>query len=226
MLILAIEQSTCWSSAAILRDTEVLAARKWEETAMRNLRLFALLPEILAGSGVSFADIGLFAVGTGPGSFSGLRVAAAAAQSFALPGQKPVVGIVSAEALAWDVRQETGAARVTVVGDARRERLWIARFSADGQRLILSSPLALVESSELRTLLTEPGTVVSPDWDRIGAMLGERVPETQTLIRERRVPAAETVGRLAEAHHRAGLPLAPPNPIYLTPPVSVAPRFV
>ena len=88
MLILAIEQSSVQASVALLDNAHVLAAERWHSEWNRTQNVFEILPSLLKNASVRAEDIDLFAAGTGPGSFSGSRVAVSAVQALALPGEK------------------------------------------------------------------------------------------------------------------------------------------
>jgi tRNA threonylcarbamoyladenosine biosynthesis protein TsaB len=225
MLILALEQSTSSGSAALLQDTVLLAERSWDETNLRNQHVFATLTELFREAAVEPQTVELFAVGLGPGAFSGVRIALSAIRGLALPGQKPVTGVSSAEALAVDIGQETKLSSITVAGDARRERFWIATYDVSETRAALKTPLKLVPAGELAAALSDSAAVATPDWERIGNRLREAAPPGATVIQTRRVPRAQTIGLLAIRKQEEGEPPLPLTPIYLHPGVFVAPSF-
>jgi len=155
-------------------------------------------------------------VGTGPGSFAGIRSALAFAQGFALgrPGLE-VLGLPSACAIAADyfaaVSGEERLRRVpsslAVVGDARQGKLWIAEFEG----FCLVRDIYQVESSALN-LQSQP--VLSPDDRRIGALLKERFGDRYL---GERLPTTEGLRVFAEAN--PGILVREPLPIYLNPAV-------
>jgi len=108
MLILAIDQSTVRASIALMRDETVVADAEWVQVRRGGASVVSAVPGLLKQAGIAAAEIDLYAVGLGPGTFTSLRVSVSAAAGLALPGEKPVVGIASAEAIAWDVWQQTG----------------------------------------------------------------------------------------------------------------------
>ena len=172
-------------------------------------------------------------VGTGPGSFAGIRAALAFAQGFALGRPCEVLGLPSPCAIA---AQLGGRGPLAVIGDARRGKLWISLF--DGFSLVrdifqidsgvsvgpvptISGSVPTDEGSVPRDLsevlvgsVPTDCRVVTPDEARIGAMLkaafGARYLGGQT-------PTAEGLRAFAEANPSLLTP--EPRPIYLNPAV-------
>jgi len=228
MLVLAIDQAAAESSVAVLEDTRVLAEERWTEARLRNQLLFAAIPNALEKASVRLSSIDLFAVDIGPGAFSSLRISLSAARGLALQRRRPVIGISSGEALACAISRETGHQRVTVVGDARRDRLWLAVFRVDNGCVSTEMKYTLFRAEELAEAIGSDSVVVTPDWHRIGDRLGELVPEGATVIDKACVPDAVDTGKLALGRaggHRSMEPHEILSPIYLHPPVFVEPRF-
>jgi tRNA threonylcarbamoyladenosine biosynthesis protein TsaB len=100
MNLLAIETSTLTGSVALLRDEAVVGEITLSVSVQHSERLMPAIDQLLRDAGTKPADIDLYAVATGPGSFTGLRIGIAAAQGLALARGKPVVGVSTLEALA------------------------------------------------------------------------------------------------------------------------------
>ena len=156
---------------------------------------------------LDLSDVGRIVVGTGPGSFAGVRAAIAFAQGYALG--KPsceVFGLPSPCALAGD-------GRVAVVGDARRGLFWIALFDDFEQK----GDVFLAGAESLAASVPDGFRVVTTDEARIGESLrgvfGSRYAGGG-------VPTDEGLRRFAEANPAALKP--EPLPIYLTPAVRPA----
>lgn len=229
MLILALEQSTPAAEIALLRDGHLLATHAWHEPRKRDQNLFAALPGLLEAGGVDLCALDRIAVGLGPGSFSGVRIAIAAASALGLPDQRPVAGISSARALAWQTMHDEAAAVVTVVGDARRKRLWMATYEQHPgtNRSQECVPLSLVPVGTLTDRLPPACCIVSPDWLRLQHQLPPVENTTRHVIKEPRYPTARSVAQLAAgmSEEELNTPLNPPEPLYLHPAVFVPPRF-
>ena len=70
-----------------------------DATITHGVRLPGDLLRLLSAHGVRVADVDLFAVAAGPGSFTGLRVGIATQQGFALANNRPLIGVSALDAL-------------------------------------------------------------------------------------------------------------------------------
>jgi len=128
VLILAFDTATAVATSALLRDGETLGERA--STAMRVL---ADAHELLREAGATATDLDRLVVGTGPGSFTGIRIGLAAARGLALGLGLPVAGVSTLDALA------AGAPGALPVIDARRGEV----FTLAGQHLRGTSEVPL-----------------------------------------------------------------------------------
>ena len=114
MNILALESSTELCSVALWRDGSI-AAREAADGQRNSEALLPLVDALLAAEGIARGDLDGIAFGSGPGAFTGLRVACGVAQGIAFGGDLPVAGVVTLCALAEAVqapRVEIGRAHV------------------------------------------------------------------------------------------------------------------
>ncbi|MDE2477295.1 MAG: tRNA (adenosine(37)-N6)-threonylcarbamoyltransferase complex dimerization subunit type 1 TsaB, partial [Betaproteobacteria bacterium] len=99
-IVLAFDSSTEWLSVALdLGDGRVLQGTE-PGGARASQRLLPLVGELLAQAGCTLADVGLIGFGAGPGAFTGLRAACAAAQGLARGLRCPVVPVPTLLAVA------------------------------------------------------------------------------------------------------------------------------
>ncbi len=226
---LAVDRSSANPGMAVLdNDGALLFGRAWDGEPSRTPEWIAELAQGLEENGVAVAQLAGFLCGLGPGSFSGIRACLSALQGLALPGGKPVYGVASAAALA--LGQAEGAECVTVVGDARRNRLWSVSYRVDAaaQRVRLydgrapthtSDDFLLTPAAELAQAVPAGTRVVSSDWERLSVLLSAAfAPER--LVARAVFPKASDVGRLAL--FEPGVRVFEPLPVYLHPAVAVA----
>src|SRR5205085_11990603 len=107
-----------------------LAERTWESRHRHGEELLARLDEALAEAGVRRTDISAVVVGTGPGSFTGLRIGLATAKTVAYALSVPLVGVSSTRALALAAAMANPALHeVTVALHAGAADRYVHRFT-------------------------------------------------------------------------------------------------
>lgn len=135
-MLLALERSGPVASAALYAADGSARLAALDAPGAGGGDAHPLVRDLLAAAGVSPSDLTAFAVGVGPGSFSGIRSALALVQGLALPAGAPVRGVCSPAAVLFRRRRENpGAPRARVLGDARRDHVWCVEESADFRSL-------------------------------------------------------------------------------------------
>ena len=138
MLILAFDSSTNDVTVAVARAGEGPAdAREVlvEVSVPSRGASEALLPAAHAAlglAGASLDEVGRILVGVGPGTFTGIRIAAAAARSIALATGAALSKGSTLAALAAPALASTEGGEVLAVVDARRRQVFVQRFMVDG----------------------------------------------------------------------------------------------
>ncbi|MBC9247331.1 tRNA (adenosine(37)-N6)-threonylcarbamoyltransferase complex dimerization subunit type 1 TsaB [Paracoccus sp. 11-3] len=100
-IALGFDTSAAHCAAALLCGDQVLASRHEDMAKGQAERLFPLLEEVLAAGGLGWQNISVIGVGIGPGNFTGIRIAVAAARGLALSLGIPAIGISATEAAAF-----------------------------------------------------------------------------------------------------------------------------
>jgi tRNA threonylcarbamoyladenosine biosynthesis protein TsaB len=124
--ILAFDTSAAHCAAALLWDDGLILRDEPMQKGQAE-RLMPMLEEVLAEAGLGWRDLKALAVGTGPGNFTGVRIAVAAARGLALGLGVPAVGVTRLEALAYGLPRP-----MTVIEDARRGEVYVQLFTDDG----------------------------------------------------------------------------------------------
>lgn len=134
MITLALDSSGRAAGTAVLRDGELIYESYLNNGLTHSETLLPMVEAALSATGIAIGDLGLLAVGAGPGSFTGLRIGMALAKGLALPTGLPCAGVSSLEALARGVFLPDGAA-VVAASDARRGEVYYAAFLREGEAL-------------------------------------------------------------------------------------------
>jgi len=186
-------------------------AKCWIAERVRHNTIFQTLENLIEEAHVSYSDISLYAVGRGPGSFSGMRMSFAIAQALALPTKTEVRAVSSGAALALATVRD-GAKEIAVVGDARRGQVWIGFFQTlEKSDLKVSKPWKLTPYDEVK--VPEGTVVVSPE--------AERLTEIFPHIGKPQFPHAKEVAELALMQAA----VEPLEPLYMHPPVFIEPKY-
>ena len=148
MKLLAIETSSDVGTVALLVD-ESLEQQRIATPREQTERILPMIDELLATAGVPLEELDGIAFGRGPGSFTGLRVAAAVAQGLGLAVNLPLLPVSSLAAMAQGRWRTEGQERSLVCIDARMgEVFWGAFEVHDGLAELLGTER-----------LSEPGAV-------------------------------------------------------------------
>jgi tRNA threonylcarbamoyladenosine biosynthesis protein TsaB len=135
MHVLALDTTTRDGSAALVTDDGVMDERRGDASRSQTERLPDELLTLAAAHGLGLEAIDLFAVASGPGSFTGLRIGIATVQGLALATGKRIVAVSALEALAEAILHDVGpGALVATWMDARRGEVFAAAYDVrEGQ---------------------------------------------------------------------------------------------
>ncbi len=126
MKILAVDTATLSCSAAIVDDGMTCAELTTVNNQTHSKHLMSMIDTVCDMSGLKVADMDGFAVTIGPGSFTGLRIGISAVKGLAWSLNKPVVGISSLDALAWQCIP--AAYPICTLLDARKQEVYYCRY--------------------------------------------------------------------------------------------------
>jgi tRNA threonylcarbamoyladenosine biosynthesis protein TsaB len=131
--ILAVDTTTARGSLAVVTESEVLAEARSTAPAGHSTWLLAEVESALGRLSLSPADLDGFAVATGPGSFTGLRVGLSSVQGLALATGRPCVGAASLDLLAESAAAAADAPTVVALVDAVRGEVFAGVYDRQGK---------------------------------------------------------------------------------------------
>ncbi len=126
MKLLAYDTSSPILSMALFVGSGKIAEVHDPPSEKHSSSLLPGLARILESHRMSFKDMDCFAVGLGPGSFTGLRVGLAAAKMLAHSLKKKLIGVSSLEAMALEADDYPG--QIAVVRDAKKGKVYAAFY--------------------------------------------------------------------------------------------------
>lgn len=207
-MLLAIDTSAGSSVAVVDRDGGILAERTEADTMRHAEVIGELIRGALADAGVAPSALSGVVAGMGPGPFTGLRVGIAAAKAFAFGAGRPVIPVVSHDAVAFERYSAGHTGALLVVTDARRRELYWSAYSG-------------VDANGLPVRSGAPGLSKPDELPATGAAPSTRFDAAAV--------SAGALGMLAELRYANGLPFDAAVPLYLRSPdvtLSHAPKRV
>ena len=151
-IVLAVDTSSACAGFALARGNELIASLNSDAAVPHSRTFFLQIAQLLKTAGIGLGEIEIFAVATGPGSFTGLRVGLAAVRGLAHSLGKPAVGINSIDAMALSAK---------VVGD-------VLVLIAAGRNEVYSGVRRVTKNGEIERLGADQvgslASVVNSDW--------------------------------------------------------------
>ena len=190
MKILAVEFSSERRSVALVENGRVLS----EAFEMGGRAAIDLVERALSQAKVEREQIDCVAVGTGPGSYTGIRGAISLAQGWQLAREIKCIGISSVECMAAQAQRDKIFGHVAVVVDAQRQELYVAEYeiSATGVKEVV--PLRIVAPVEVKapSVIGPDNTPFFPQAKRVfpeAAMLGQLASKRTDFVASEKLEA-------------------------------------
>ena len=206
MITLAIDTAGKTAGIALLRDGKLLYECCLAAGLTHSETLMPLIDTGLRLTGLTPADIDLYAVNAGPGSFTGLRIGLAAAKGMAFAKNTPCAPVSTLEALA---AAHTGEGTVVCALDARRAQVYWAAFDlATHARLAPDEAAPVTALEEFVKNCKKPMFFVGDGAARCYNKYGE-VPGVLPMPAALTVPRAVGIGLVGEAMQHRGEAVPP-----------------
>ncbi|MBI4446601.1 MAG: tRNA (adenosine(37)-N6)-threonylcarbamoyltransferase complex dimerization subunit type 1 TsaB [Acidobacteria bacterium] len=187
MYLLAVDTATHCGGAALGRNEEVVGQVMLKTPLEYSEKILPIIDFLLAQNKLSLPQINVFAVTTGPGSFTGLRIGLATVKAFAQALDRPVIGISTLEALAYRFRHV--GRRIGPMLDARRQQIYAAVYRTDGLEIVceqedqVSPPMAWLSSIEDAPVFVGDGAQLYRQ-SILSVHPGARILETDNMVLE------------------------------------------
>jgi len=150
--IIALDTTTRAGSAALLDDDRILDEREGDPRRTHAERLPGEITALLDAHHVTFADVDLYAVACGPGSFTGLRIGIATMQGLAFVGGRRIVGVSALDALAHAGSADLAPGAVVAAWmDAHRRDVFSALYRVQAAPLYDEHRLEIIEGAAVDT---------------------------------------------------------------------------
>ncbi len=205
MVLLAVDTTTPSGSVALFRGHRLLGEVNLESAVTHSARLLRSIDVLLKSQGLTIREVEAFAVASGPGSFTGIRIGVTTVKSLAFASKRPVVPVSGLSALASKLAS-SGAGLAAPVLDAKKGEIYAGLFDVrdGGLREVVPQgayrPDAFLGRLPARRTISFVGNGAALFRETIAARLGVRAqfPPRSPFI------AAE-VGRMGiEALERGG----------------------
>ncbi len=203
MKILAFDSTAVTASVAVAEDERLLAEITLNNGNTHSETLLPMAEALFRMLSLTAEDIDLFAVSSGPGSFTGVRIGAATLKGMAFGRGKPCVGVSTLEALAYNLRTHKGI--ICPVMNARRSQVYTAIFESDGEKLARLTEDMAIAAEELDERLSSYNSPVYLVGDGIEVAL-ECFKKTRAIAasEKERYQSGYSVSQIALALYNEG----------------------
>lgn len=146
MKVLAVDTSSVVATCAVVDEEKVLGEFTLNQDMTHSEKLIPMIKVVMDSLGLRPEDIDLFAAAVGPGSFTGLRIGLATIKGLAHVVDKPVLGISTLEALAFNI---PWGDTIIPIMDARRDRVFTGIYRWENGILLNVLEPTIFEVDEL-----------------------------------------------------------------------------
>ena len=174
MKILALDSSGLVASVAVVEDDNMLAEYTVNYKKTHSQTLLPMLDEICRMIELDLEEMDAIAVSAGPGSFTGLRIGSATAKGLGLALKKPLIGVPTVDALAYNLYDAEGV--VCPIMDARRNQVYTGIYEFCNHEMEIIKKQSAMDVKDLVEELNALGKPV--------IFLGDGVPVYRKVLEE------------------------------------------
>ncbi|HOR86619.1 MAG TPA: tRNA (adenosine(37)-N6)-threonylcarbamoyltransferase complex dimerization subunit type 1 TsaB [Bacillota bacterium] len=205
MKILAVDTSTSAATAAIMENDRLISEYILNINKAHSEKIMGIIDDLFGKSGVEPSEIDLYACSAGPGSFTGLRIGASIIKGMAQTFGKPVAGVPTLDALAYNLYNCTGL--ICPMLDAQRGAVYSSLYSWEKGSLIKQENLSVILINDLIKIIKDkdmPTTFLGDGALLFGDDLKKGLREYYVAPADSLLPRASSCARIAMKMYEKG----------------------
>jgi tRNA threonylcarbamoyladenosine biosynthesis protein TsaB len=206
--ILAFDTSSSACSVALYVEDangEAKILARHEHAPMQHTSIILpMMQALLDSARLKLAALDAIAFGCGPGSFTGIRIAASLAQGLAYANALPVIPVSSLAAAAQAAYMAHGWKSLLVAVDARMEQLYLGAYRIENNIVLPVFPDAIITPAAIPVIPQGDWYGIGDGWNIYGEQLREHLGRSPQQIERDIVPTAEAVLCLAKERYQKG----------------------
>ncbi len=169
MRVMGVETATSVGGVALIEEDRLVGEYTLDVSLSHSEKLMLMIDALLGMAGWKLEEVNLFSVSLGPGSFTGIRVGVCTVKGLARVLEKPVVGVMTLEGLAFNIQEFSGD--VCPLIDAHQGRVYAALYR-EGEKLISEQ---LIFLNDLLEKLLEPTIFLGDGAYRYRQLIAEKL---------------------------------------------------
>lgn len=164
MRVLGLDTSAYANAIGIVGDGRILADISFETRADTLEKIVTHIDTALKGAGLSLEDIDGFGVGLGPGSWTGIRVGVTVGKTLAFSTGKPVCGVSTLEALAFQAKKSSRLI-CPIIFAGTKDTVYAGFYRRQDGALVREGEYYVGDLSGLAKMISEPVVLIGTGID-------------------------------------------------------------
>ncbi len=166
-MILAIETATDVCAVAFKNEQGRRFEKRAEARGSHSEKLFGFISELMQEHGFGINDLNAVLISEGPGSYTGLRIAASGVKGLLFDSDIDLYRVPTTAALATAVLQENSEGNIHAVIDAKRKHLYHQQFKAENQQLVAQTDVEVKPLVWIESQVQHGDILIGTGWNRL-----------------------------------------------------------
>lgn len=195
MITLGLETTSSLGTVALVRDKALLGETELEQPLRHSRYVIPAINRLLVSHGLGVSDIDIIAVGTGPGSFTGIRVGIAISKGINCDQSIKMAGIPSLENIACQVDSDKLVASYIY---AQRNEFFVQQFRRTDVGMEPISDCVIIHAGSMADQLQQPAILAGPDFAKLQMLESAGIDRIEKPVYPRAKIAAMLAADLSE----------------------------